>query len=439
MIINFSVENFRSIKEKITLSFEATKSNDLEEYYIRQPNEKLRLLKLGLIYGPNASGKTNILLALDFLRRLVVKPLNKKTDSFEFEPFLFDKISRTENTKFTLEFIQNKIKYLYQVELNKNAIVNEALFFFNPNKALVYKRTTDLEKQLAIINFGPKIKISKESKAILIGNTLWNNTVLGSYLKSNVESFEMKEAVNWFNEYFRPIINPKTSLYPFVSNLIEKHEIEKEHIVEILKKADFGISDIQIKKESFPVNQKDMDKLAKLVPITDEKYDELRKNGKMDFKEIYFQHSLGEKKYLLSLEEESAGTKRYYELSGILSWIFRENHLLAIDELEASLHPDLVKHFLLTFLVNAGDSQIIATSHFRELLMEKDILRNDVIWFTEHKEDGSTDLFSLSDFKSSVVRNTSSIYNAYKIGKLGATPDLKDYYFGLENVEKDTP
>ena len=106
--------------------------------------------------------------------------------------------------------------------------------------------------------------------------------------------------------------------------------------------------------------------------------------------------------------------------------------ILVIDELEASLHPDLIKHFILTFIVNSRNAQLIATTHFRELLQEKDILRPDIIWFTERKKDQSTDLYSLADFDSSVIRKTSSYYNAYKIGKLGAVPNLRSYYLDLD-------
>jgi len=101
---------------------------------------------------------------------------------------------------------------------------------------------------------------------------------------------------------------------------------------------------------------------------------------------------------------------------------------LSIDKIESSLHPDLLKYFLLSFLVNSENSQLILTTHSREMLIEKDILRKDIIWFTEKRDDDSTDLFSLSDFGSK-IRENSSIYNAYKLGKLGANPNLKDYFF----------
>jgi len=150
-------------------------------------------------------------------------------------------------------------------------------------------------------------------------------------------------------------------------------------------------------------------------------------------KEVKFRYKIGKKLFDLDYSYESAGTKRYYQLAGLLDLLIRNEIIVPIDEIESSLHPDSIKHFLLTFLANSKESQLIATTHFRELLMEKNIFRNDVIWFTEKKVDGSTDLYSLTDFDSSVVRNTSSIYNAYKIGKLGAIPNLDDYYLDFNN------
>jgi len=107
-----------------------------------------------------------------------------------------------------------------------------------------------------------------------------------------------------------------------------------------------------------------------------------------------------------------------------------------IDELEASLHPELYIHFLLSFLINSKKSQIIATTHNREILTNKDLFRNDVIWFTDKSETCATELYSLSDFDSSVVRDTSNIFNAYKTGKLGGTPNLGDYYIDISNEKK---
>ncbi len=432
MIINFSIQNFRSIKDEITLSFEANKSEHLEDYYIYRPSKNLRLLKIAILYGANASGKTNILLALDFLRELVLKPKDKKTEELNFQPFLFDEKTPKKNTIFTIEFVHEQIKYFYRVEFNIRFIVNETLYYYHPNKALIFKRSTDPKNQTAEIAFGSKIKISKESKTALIGNTLWNNTVLGGFIKSNVESHELQSVTQWFNNYLKPIIEPRTRLVPFVSDLIKEKKIQKDLIVEILRKADFGISDVQVKSETIPIDNEKLQLISKTNILSEKELERIKSNKSIEVMEIYLQHTVGDHNFNLPIDMESAGTKRYYELGGILSFILERNSVLAIDELESSLHPDLIKHFLLTYLVNARATQIIATTHHRELLMEKNILRNDAIWFTERKVDGSTDLYTLADFKSSIIRNTNSIYNAYKVGKLGAVPNLKDFYLNFE-------
>jgi AAA15 family ATPase/GTPase len=174
MIINFSIQNFGSIKDKQTLSFEADKSTHLEDSYIINING-LRLLKIALIYGANASGKTTILKALEFLRDIVLEPESKKTDELDFQPFLFDSITPKENSIISIEFLQNETKYYYKVEFFKKAIVSEVLNFYSPNKANVFKRHTDIQNQFTEIELGTKIKKDKNIGKSLEANTLWNN------------------------------------------------------------------------------------------------------------------------------------------------------------------------------------------------------------------------------------------------------------------------
>lgn len=417
----------------MTLSFEASNSKELESYYIVEPKKGLRLLKLGLIYGANASGKTTILKALDFLRALILNPLEKKTDKIDFKPFLFDTKTPNESTFFSVEFLQDDVKYLYELELSQAAIVKEELYFFRPNKALVYKRHTDLPKQISRINFGSKLKVGKNHKASLEANTLWNNTVLGGFLKTNFESYELQSCIDWFEKKQKPLITPKTNLLGYISEKLETEEIDKIRILEILKKADFNITDM-IFKEKEPDFEEALDYMGSNV-VREQIAQYLKKHRE---KEVYFGHKPegSGKEYTLPYEDESQGTQRYYQFSGLLDFMITHRSIFCIDELESSLHPDLLKHFILTFLVNAKSSQLIATTHYRELLMERDILRNDVIWFTEKNRDGATELFSLDDFDSSVVRNTSSVFNAYKTGKLGAVPVLHDYYIDSGDGEE---
>ena len=431
MIINFSLQNFGSVKDKQTLTFEADKSDHLENSYIIHTNG-LRLLKIALIYGANASGKTTILKALEFLRDIILEPETKKTDELDFQPFLFDAETPNENSVISIEFITNDTKYFYEVEFFRKAVVNEVLNFYNPNKANVYKRTTDIKNQFTEIKFGSKIKIDKLFEINLEANTLWNNTVLGGFLKTNVDVKELKEAVEWFKNYLRPVIYTKTQLERFVTSKITKGELSKIDVINILQKADFHISDIVIQEEEKEIPDGYIDFVKKQLKAPDNEVKKLEGKDKITSVNIAFEHTVIQSKYNLPIEMESQGTRRFYGFAGLLALLIKNSTAFPIDELESSLHPDLYTHFILSFLLNTDKSQIIATTHNLEILDNKDIFRNDVIWFTDKNEDCATELYSLADFDSSIVRNTTNIYNAYKSGKLKAIPNLGDNFIDLK-------
>ena len=436
MIANFSIKNFGSIKDKQTLSFEATKSTDLEDFYITEPIKGLRLLKLALIYGANASGKTTILRALEFLRDLVLEPAEKKTETLKYEPFLFDSNSPNQNSTISIDFIQNSIRYYYEVEFNKKAIVNEELNYYNPNKAKIFSRVTNLESQFTEITFGSKIKKDKTFEKTLEANTIWNTTVLGGFLKTNIDFKELKEVSEWFSKHLKPLIESETKLEGYVTSAIDKTDIDKKSVLEILKKADFNISDILINEEEEDIPDGFLEFLEKQVKTPSDKLEEIKNKGKVTAVSIEIEHTVDKIKYKIPFELESQGTKRYYSFSGLLSMLINRSITFPIDELESSLHPDLFTHFLLSFLVNSKQSQILATTHNREILNNKDIFRNDAIWFTDKSKLSATELYSLSDFDSKTIRDTSNVYNAYKIGKLGGVPNLGDYYIDINNEKK---
>jgi AAA15 family ATPase/GTPase len=376
MIINFSIQNFGSIKDKQILSFEADKTTHLEDTYIVNIGGH-RLLKLALIYGANASGKTTILKALDFLRKLVIAPQEKKTNILNFEPFLFDPNTPKQPSVISIEFFQNEVKYYYEVEFIKKAILSEELYYYNPNKANIFKRKTNLENQVAKIEFGSKISIDK--LIVPEDTSLLNN---------------------------------------FVKRMILGKQISNADVVSILKKADFNISAIDIIERDISVFG---NKLSEFLLE--------RSKESMYYFEVA--HTVNNTKYTLPLELESQGTNRYLGFAGLLAYIIKKPTALPIDELEASLHPDLYLHFLLSFLLNAKKSQLIATTHNREILDNKDIFRNDAIWFTDKQKGSATQVYSLADFDSTVIRNTTNILNAYKTGKLSATPNLGDTFIDL--------
>lgn len=403
MIVNFSIQNFGSIKDKQTLSFEADTSEHLEDAYVVHTAGK-RLLKLALIYGANASGKTTVLKALDFLRNLVVNPKEKKTDILDFSPYLFDANTPEQPTELTIEFVYEGGCYHYEVAFMRQAVILEALYRDAPEKTLVYKRTTDIEEQLTKISFGDKITLDKSAQQVLELNTLWNNTVLGGFLKTNINFEELRRVTDWFWNGLKPMVAPRTLLGRYVTDKIDEKEIAKEEVLEILKKADFNISDIIIERRKD--STKGIDRIN-----------------------LFSEHMVNNISYKLPMEKESEGTKRFYCFAGLLALLIKSSTIFPIDELESSLHPDLYTHFLLSFLQNAKQSQLIATTHNRELLGDRDIFRDDVIWFTDKGKDCATELYSLADFDTATIKN---ILNAYKIGKFSGVPRLSDTFIDVE-------
>lgn len=436
MILNFSIQNFGSIKDKQTLSFEADKSDHLEEAYVAHYGGR-RILKLALLYGANASGKTTVLKALDFLRQLVIEPKSKKTERLDFEPYLFDPDTPKQPTVLSIEFIRNEVRYAYRVEFTKEAVVAEELYTYAPNKARIYQRTTDLERQFVEIKFGSKMTKSKAMKQSLTANTLWNNTVLGGYLKTNVDSKELQEVVDWFKLYLKRMVQPQTSFEDLIFFQMEDGEILSSDMIPILQQADLHISDIVIQSREI-VGRQEVEDFLSLINdhhsvMSKGDVIELREEAKAVIKKVMLEHTVNGEKYQLPLAEESSGTKRYYEFAGLLALFIKDPRAMLIDELETSLHPDLYRHFIVSYLLNTKDSQILATTHNRELLDDRDLFRNDAIWFTDKSNTDATEIYSLADFDRSVIGKKTNVLNAYKSGKLSGTPILGDTYIDLNH------
>lgn len=437
MILNFSIQNFGSIKDKQTLSFEADKSDHLEEAYVTRCGGR-RILKLALLYGANASGKTTVLKALDFLRQLVIDPKSKKTDRLDFEPYLFDPDTPKQPTVLSIEFIRNEVRYAYRVEFTQEAVVAEELYaYYTPNKARIYQRTTDLERQFVEIKFGSKMTKSKAVKQSLTANTLWNNTVLGGYLKTNVDSKELQEVVDWFKFYLKHMVQPQTSFEDLILFQMEDGEILSSDMIPILQQADLHISDIVIQSREI-VDRQEVEDFLSLINdhhsvMSKGDVIEFREEAKAVIKKVMLEHTVNGEKYQLPLAEESRGTKRYYEFAGLLALFIKDPRAMLIDELETSLHPDLYRHFIVSYLLNTKDSQILATTHNRELLDDRDLFRNDAIWFTDKSNADATELYSLADFDRSVIGKKTNVLNAYKSGKLSGTPILGDTHIDLNH------
>jgi uncharacterized protein len=377
MIHEFKVSNFLSFKEEQTLSFEATSDKTFEDIYCVRKKANLRLLKLGIVYGANASGKSNLLKALDFLRALAVNRPDDKTRPILLPQFAFDPAYQEKPTTFYLSFFIGQNRFIYALELNREVILQEQLTFYpGTQPAIVFDRAYDEKEDKARIDFGEKLGLDARDKLILEGAVFRNSTVLAAYNKANVSATVLTEVLAWFQGHLRQLINPNVDLTAQATALIQEEESAKMLILEALQRADLKVKDIQVEKDP---------ELERKNSLTwDTTADELQKSLSQVSERFYlryykttFLHETALGDFELPIQAESAGTRRYYGLAYLLYHLRRDNTIAIIDELDSSLHYDLVNHFLLTFLVNTTEAQLIFTTHNIQILAE-DFLRRDV-------------------------------------------------------------
>ena len=330
----------------------------------------------------------------------------------------------------TANFLCGNRKYRYSVVFNNDMVVSEDLDcipFGEKEEHKVFQRTTDKTSLVSYIKYGEKYAEDEPELQKLVTNLLHNRTVFGAYLKSNVNIRWMKEIVDWVVSYCMPIITPsQQNLKSFTSNQIFLNQITKEQVAAFLRKADIGIVDFSIKNEDIPVSQQVAALLLNEQTTPAGVKEQLRSTSTITDTKIKMYHS-GEKGTVeLDFNEESLGTQRYYELAGILLALTNGSHIIAIDELESSIHPDLYEHFIVSFLSNAKDSQLIYTTHMREFLSDKNLFRDDSIWFAQKDEHGATEVYSITDFDSEELQKIDSRYGAYRAGRLGGVPHLGD-------------
>lgn len=425
MILSFKVRNFLSIRDEQTLSFEATADSTLEDVYVVK-KDKTRILKLGMIFGPNASGKTTILLALDFLRKFALTHRQNKDAQTDHVPFVLDATSKNDQGFFELSFYIHNILHIYSLELNHAFVTGEKLVYYpGIRPAIIFNRQHNTEKDIAKIEFGSTVKLKASDKALIEGNTLRNMSVIAAFSKLNLDFPELKAAYHFFNGKIFPLIKPKTSLRDWTTKRIEKSDQTRKFVVDLLNNADFNIADIKIEK-ILPENMPDLDQVMSTFPMTEEAKKQPIAGKSLIFKNLLLMHKIGaEQNFGLPLEVESAGTNRLFELGGALHEALMVDGLLNIDELESSMHPDLVIHFINTFLANSKEAQLVCTTHEINILSEQDNLRKDIIWFTQKSQENCTELYSLADFN---IRKELSFINAYKAGKFGAKPNLGTIY-----------
>ena len=423
MIQELKIKNFLSFKEEVIFSFEATNDKTLDDYYVKEVVPGVRLLKMAMVYGANASGKSNLIKAFDFINYIVFSIADSKEEEINFHPFAFDN-TINEAGEFELIFYTEGIKHIYSLIVDAENIYKEKLVYYpSTQPAIIFERV--LNKNTSVIEFGNKIEISKVATEEISVKTLKNISVFAAYSQVNVSIPEIERVYEWFQEQFSSSINPYTSLTEYSDKQIQKDAEIKEQALKFIREADFNISDISFEEEIKPIDDI-MLKMIETSPIPSKEKKKIIKEKAFHIEKTIFEHHIvkngKDEFYKLPEERQSQGTIRYYGLSAPFFNTIKNNAFLAIDEIGSALHPLLVLHFITEFLKKSDSAQLLFTTHNMSLLNEKDILRRDAIWFTNKNEDGSTELSSVADYPE--FRKELSYYNYYKQGKFGAIPKL---------------
>jgi uncharacterized protein len=414
MLIEFSVGNYRSFKEKATFSMVAasvvSKEKKLDENNIFEVDDKLKLLKSAAIYGANASGKSNLAKALGFMMRFMINS-SKETQSTEkigVEQFKLSTETEAQPSFFEIVFLMNHTRYRYGFETTRDEIVSEWLFYVpSSRETKLFERTLD--------NF----KVSSVYKARRIQQQTRRNALfLSVSAQFNVEIAE--NILNWLANINVIVgINDRGYLGYTINCLIENEN--KDEIIHLLKKFDLGFGDVKVEEseitaESFSSDLPDEIKnfilkssggKGALVQTIHQKFDE---EGKFLSTELFNLN-----------DQESEGTQKVFALAGLLVDTLKEGRVLIIDEFDTRLHPLIscaIVELFNSHETNPNNAQLVFMTHDTNLLSNK-IFRRDQIWFAEKDRYGATDLYSLVEYK---VRNDASFESDYIKGRYGAIP-----------------
>ena len=423
MLLNITIENFRSIKEPITLDMEAMgQVSELKDNLVAKSKNKL--LKSAVIYGANGSGKTNIIKALVFVIIFVRHSINRQEGDIikGITPFMLSADNESKPSFFELEFLIDETKFRYGFEVCSNKVNAEWLFYLPKGRRKDIELFSREEQSIEV----QKNKFSEGLK--LEDKVRTNSLFLSVCAQFNGEI--SKKIINFFNRV--EVVSSDLSRIDrnFTPNFI-KDSNNYQTAISALQQADFGIENI-IEEEpfatklpnnipaDFPDALKDKLKLTKVL------FSE-RKRYNVDGEEV------GTAKLLFD-DAESAGTQKYFYLFGRIQDTLQKGNVLCMDELDTSLHPKLTFNIIRMFHdkeINKNGAQLIFTTHDTNLL-SSELFRRDQIYFTEKNNKAETDLYSLAEFKfddNSTVRKDANYEKNYLKGRYGAIPFMGNLEF----------
>ena len=410
MIVDFTVKNFRSIKSEQIFSLYAENKTRHHAGNISYIDESLGILKTAAVYGSNASGKTNLIMAFDTLRAIIINSCDwKDGDVIDYyQPYLLSEETRTQPTEFEIEFYVNKNRYRYYLTFDSESIIFEKLDVFSTARPtnLFTRTTSDDWKNM---KFGDAYKGGKRQIAFFKNN---------SYLSKSGNTPDSPEIVRDIFNYFRK--NTETLLTQQSISIIdwELNTHTREAVNYFLRKADFGISKFEIEKTDLPNN----------FPVFPENMpDEVKRAIINDFskKECFYHESENGNLVKFTKDMESSGTNRLFKILPAFIDVLKDGSVLFVDEIESSFHPHIAELIIRIFndpVVNINNAQLIYTTHDLSL-MSSGLLRKDQIYLTEKSIKNGTEYISLEDFDSS-LKDNSPFSKWYSEGKLGGIPKI---------------
>jgi len=415
MIIEFSVQNFRSIYDKVTLSMLASKLSSKEAtldnvfYHENYPN--LPLLKSAVIYGANASGKSNLLKSLVLFKDFIINSTsNKFGDKLPYEPFRLLTKATKEPICLEMDFIAwDNIRYVYGFKIDEYEVLEEYLSAFNSRK----------ETKLFVRRKGERIQFSssfKGEKKILEEQLLKNTLLLSKAANNNYEQMQVVYS------YFTNAI----SIIPFDNNPITTSFLAytdskfRKYLTDFLKAADTGIEGVEVERDI-------------LQRYSSNELDNMPWNYTTNYRINVAHKSIdnsNSEKIFWSLSEESEGTQKIYHIVAPVIETLNTGGILIIDEISSSLHPDIVGRLIIELFnnkkTNPKNAQLIFTTHDVSLLTSE-LFRRDQIWFTEKNNKGMTELYSLGSFDKKEVRKDIPFDKWYLSGRFGALPNIQEF------------
>lgn len=420
MIREFWVKNYLSIRDKQCLDFVAKgPASEL----VSEVVPGVFLYKLGILYGSNASGKSNMLVALNTVFRLLVFTKTETTLKIEkYEPFA---LTKDEPCEMHVSFYANGIRYDYDVTFNDKYILNEALYYYpNKTKALFYERRFVGDNVQADIKFGSTLNLLAKTQNSICENTLNNHSVLSVCVKTALKEdvAPLNNLYQWIMVNYHEVDGDEDSEIVDILNEAYNNENKKKFYNLMLQKADLNIMQYRPIIE----NNTSLIRFLKENGISTDKMEVFPE------KSVAFLNHSANGSFEIPLKWQSKGTQKYIKILDALYDLVTGPHVYYLDELGEDLHNDLLYYYLNVFIFNSDKSQLIITSQETTLLSQDMINENrGVVWFVEKNKETASSEYARGD--SFGLHKNLSLYNSYRIGRLGAKPELGSFFIDLED------